>query len=943
MIDLKLGLESILPKERIKMRYIDLVSYASDAGFYHLEPKAVVLPKDDNEIIKLFEFSKSIKLPLVFRTGGTSLSGQAITDGILVDLSQNWDKISIEEGGNKVRVLPGITGAMVNAHLKKYRRKIGPDPASISAAMVGGIVSNNSSGMCCGVKLNSYHTVAHLTFILPSGSKYSTEANNDYDRFLSENAELAYELISIKKEIETNQDLKSEIRRKYLTKNTVGYSINSFLDYEHPLDILAHLLIGGEGTLAFISEVVFNTVPDYEFKATSLLYFPTITDACEALVPLINSGAMMIELMDRAALKAVENMDAIPDIVKTLPSSAAAFLIEYQDDNQDSLNQKVNQFLSSSSELDLIASPQFTRDTIEMAFLWKVRKGLFPAVGAVRASGTTVILEDVAVPVPMLGNAIIDLQVLFSKYHYENAIIFGHAKDGNIHFVVTQSFNSAYEIERYDLFLREVVDLIVNKYKGTLKGEHGTGRNMAPFVETEWGGEAYAFMKRLKIAVDPSNLLNPGVIINADKETHLRNLKDLPTVEKEVDTCIECGYCEHKCPSRDLTTTPRRRIVVRRALKRLEKANNKKLYNELASQFQYDGLDTCAVDGLCATACPVDINTGDLIKRLRSENHSQFANKVALLISKNFDIMQGLARFAMKSGSFANKLFGRKFMSKTTGLVKNIIPAMPLWTDEIPLPPSLIALDTVLKIDTNITETIVYFPSCISRMMGSYKGKENNVMETLISICNKTNINIVVLDNVNKLCCGQIFSSKGHVDAFNHMANSVVESMWKTSDGGKHPIVIDVSSCAYTITQLKNGLSDVNNEKYKKLKVYDTVAFLNDMILPRALVKVKKSKIALHSVCALEKLKIEHKLVTVAKHFAHEVILPKNNGCCGMAGDRGFLFPELTASATKKEKEELANQSCDAYYSSTKTCEMAMSQDIGVDYHSILYLVDESI
>lgn len=943
MIDLKIGLESILPKDRIKMRYIDLVSYASDAGFYHLEPKAVVLPKDDNEIIKLFHFSKSIKLPLVFRTGGTSLSGQAITDGILVDLSQNWDKITIEEDGNKVRVLPGITGAMVNAHLKKYKRKIGPDPASISAAMVGGIVSNNSSGMCCGVKLNSYHTVAHITFILPNGLKYSTEEDSDYDRFQKENSELANELNSIKAEIKTNDDLKTEIRRKYLTKNTVGYSINAFLDYDHPLDILAHLLIGGEGTLAFISEVVFNTVPDYEFKATSLLYFPSITAACDALVPLVDSGAMMIELMDRAALKAVENMDAIPDIVKTLPPTAAALLIEYQDENQKALLQKVNQFIESSVNLDLLAPPQFTTNTIEMAFLWKVRKGLFPAVGAVRASGTTVILEDVAVPVPMLGDAITDLQALFSKYQYENAIIFGHAKDGNIHFVITQSFNSASEIERYDLFLREVVDLIVRKYKGTLKGEHGTGRNMAPFVETEWGGDAYAFMKRLKMAVDPSSLLNPGVIINADKETHLRNLKDLPTVEKEVDTCIECGYCEHKCPSRNLTTTPRRRIVVRRALKRLEKANNKQLYNELASQFQYDGLDTCAVDGLCATACPVDINTGDLVKRLRSENHSLFANKIALLVSKNFAVMQGLARFAMNSGSIANQLFGRKFMTKTTQTFKNLIPAMPLWTDEIPQPPSLSKILSNNGSNKNTSETIIYFPSCISRMMGSYDGKDKNIMETLYSICDKTKVNIKVLDNVNKLCCGQIFSSKGHVDAFNHMANTVVEGMWKSSEEGKYPIIIDVSSCAYTITQLKKSLSDVNLEKYKKLKVYDTVAFLNDMVLPKALVKAKKSKIALHSVCALEKLKIEYKLVNIANHFADEVILPKNNGCCGMAGDRGFLFPELTESATKKEKEELENQSCDAYYSSTKTCEMAMSHDFGVDYHSILYLVDECI
>jgi D-lactate dehydrogenase len=200
----------------------------------------------------------------------------------------------------------------------------------------------------------------------------------------------------------------------------------------------------------------------------------------------------------------------------------------------------------------------------EQAFLWKVRKGLFPAVGAVRVSGTSVILEDLAFPVEQLGDAIIDLQRLFNEYGYYNAIIFGHAKDGNLHFVITQSFNETPEVDRYDKFMREVVKLVINKYDGALKAEHGTGRNMAPFVETEWGGDAYAIMKRIKKIIDPDNLLNPGVIINDDANVHIRNLKELPTVEEEVDKCIECGYCEHVCPSRDITTTPRGRFVARR-------------------------------------------------------------------------------------------------------------------------------------------------------------------------------------------------------------------------------------------------------------------------------------------------------------------------------------------------------------------------------------------
>jgi D-lactate dehydrogenase len=933
------ALKKILPENRIRTKYIDLVSFASDAGFYYLIPKAVVQPVNEAEMVALFKFSHQQNIPLVFRAGGTSLSGQSITDGILVDLSQHWNNIKIEDSGNLVRIQSGITGAMVNAHLKKYNKKIGPDPSSISAAMMGGILSNNASGMCCGVKLNSYHTVKYIRFILPDGNTFNTENREDYKRFENECGELCNTLSGIKALINSNLVLHQKIRNKYQTKNTVGYSLNSFIDYEHPLDILAHLLIGGEGTLAFIAEAVLQTVPDYSHKSTALLYFPTMYAACQAIVPLTDAGAVMVELMDRASLYAVENLKGMPAIVKTLPEAAAALLIEFQENSSEALEQSVNKFLASASQLSLLNAPAFTNDPAEQDFLWKVRKGLFPAVGAVRASGTTVILEDVTFPVEKLGDAIVDLQQLFKKYEYSNAIIFGHAKDGNIHFVVTQAFDTTEEIVRYDLFLREVVKLVVEKYDGSLKAEHGTGRNMAPFVETEWGADAYAVMKKIKLTVDPKLLLNPGVIINEDKEVHIKNLKELPPVEEEVDKCIECGYCEHKCPSRDITATPRRRIVIRRVLKQLQNAGDYANYKLLLSQYKYDVLDTCAVDGLCASACPVDINTGDLVKRLRRENHSVTANRIAVLIAKNFKTIEWMARAALKAGFAINKLFGKKAMSRLTVGAKKIIPSMPVWTTGIAYPPKLTGLQS-----TAVTQkSIVYFPACISRMLGTYDGKQKNIMDTFLSICNKLEIGVVVPENIKGTCCSQIFSSKGFKDAQQFTANAIVSKLFIDSKEGSLPIVIDVSSCAYTLHQLRPALTEDNKQKFDKLVILDSVDFLYEMVLPVAIVKQKKSNIVLHPVCSLEKMKTGNKLITVAKYFANDVTVPKNTGCCGMAGDRGFLFPELTAAATNAEAMEVSTKKYDAYYSTTKTCEMAMTEAVKENYESILYLVDEAI
>ena len=931
-------LEAILPKTRIKARLIDKVSYASDAGFYHLQPLAVVQPISEEEVKSLFRFSHQHQIPLTFRAAGTSLSGQSVTDGILVDLSQYWNLVKVEEAGDSVRVQPGVTGAHVNAYLKKFGKKIGPDPASINSAMMGGILSNNSSGMCCGVSRNSYHTTRFIRFILPDGLSYSTEKKDDYVRFREESKAIYDQLILLRDQIRNQPDVYDRIRQKYKTKNTVGYSVNAFIDHEEPLDILAHLLIGAEGTLGFIAEAVMQTVPDYPAKSTALLYFPDIYSACQAIVPLTLSGAEALELMDRASLRSVEDIHGVPDLLKTLPDSAAALLVEYQGNNDEELKIKSDKFLALLPDLSMLNTPVFTTNAIEQAFLWKIRKGMFPAVGAVRASGTTVILEDIAFPVAQLGDAILDLQKLFAVHGYEKAIIFGHAKDGNIHFVVTQAFSNPAEIQRYDLFIRDVVDLVVKRYDGTLKAEHGTGRNMAPFVSTEWGEEIYGVMKALKQVIDPQNLLNPGVIINEDKNAHLRNLKELPRVEEEVDKCIECGYCEYKCPSRNITLTPRRRIVVRRELVKLKRDGEQSSYKELLDEYQYDGLDTCAVDGLCATACPVDINTGLLVKRLRKENHNDFSNGIAMLVAKNFRPVAGAVKLALQAGNVMNRVLGPDTLIKTTGALKKVLPVMPLWSNQ--LHASSLKIDPEDKLKPTDTAAI-YFPTCISRNMGGSADQDLNVMEVFKKVSEKAEIGFWIPDDIAGTCCGQLFSSKGFKDAYTYTVNETIGKLWSWTDQGKYPVVLDISSCTHTLQDCRPALTTENQTRFDAMKIIDSIDYISDYLLPRLTIKNKKRNIVLHPVCSLQKMGLELKFLSIARQMAETVDIPLHAGCCGMAGDRGFLFPELTRSATLPEAMEVNLKKYDGYYSTSKTCEMALSDAVGKNYKSIIYLLNE--
>jgi D-lactate dehydrogenase len=941
--EIQAQLRTLINPSRILIRTIDRIAFASDASLYRLIPRAVVQPINSEEIRQLFLYSQKQKIPLTFRSGGTSLSGQAITDGILVDVGRYWRSAKVEQGGRLLRAQPGLIGQQANQMLKIYGAKIGPDPASISTARLGGILSNNASGMCCGVLQNAYHTLHSMTFLLPSGTEIDTAAPDADAQFREREPRLAQGLLELKRELETNEQLTARIRMKYCMKNTTGYSLNAFLDYSTPVEIFSHVLIGAEGTLAFIAEAVLETVPDLPVKYTGLLLFPDMHAACAAISPLHDAGAAALELMDRASLRSVEMKPGIPPGIRELPPTAAALLVEFQTSDLSGVRENAAKAKGAVVGLDLLAEPFFTDDPVEQESLWHIRKGLFPSVGAVRTRGTTVIIEDVAFPLEFLADAAVDLSRLFKKHGYANAIIFGHAKDGNLHFVITQGFNTESEVNQYREFMDDVVHLVVHKYDGALKAEHGTGRNMAPFVETEWGNEAYAIMQRLKALADPDNLLNPGVIINTNPEAHIADLKQLPVVESEVDKCIECGYCEPKCPSRDLTLTPRQRIVVRREMQRLKDAGDDPArYDEIKRDFPYMALDTCAVDGLCATACPVDIDTGQLIKRFRQLRHTALANRIALLMAKNMSLLEVSARRALGVGHAVERLFGLAFMQAITRLLDRASRRYcdePFWQwcAEMPRP----RRGSLPKRPRNSAEA-VYFPACISRMMGALPGEqqETTVMQALLNITDRAGVKLYLPKDIPGKCCGVPFSSKGFEAAHHASLDHTIENLFRWSNEGKLPIVVDTSPCTYGLKTARSHLTPENQAKFDKLTILDSIEFAHSRVLPKLKVYRKVNSVALHPVCSATKMAMTPRLVAISEACSETVLVPADAGCCAFAGDRGFLFPELTASATAVEAEQAKAEEHYGYFSSSRTCEIGMTRATGKVYRSYIHLLD---
>lgn len=939
------SLSQIISPERILTSYLHRIAYANDASYFRLVPQAVVQPNSISEIQALFKFTQTSRIPMTFRAAGTSLSGQAATDGILVDISKHWGNYRVEEEARLIRTQPGIVGGFLNNVLKPFGRRIGPDPASIDACMVGGILANNSSGMCCGVSENAYRTIHSMTFVLPNGFTFNTADPNARQIFENEQPHLANGLLALKGRILNStteykgERLAAKIRRRYQMKNNNGYLLNAFLDFDTPLDILTHLLIGSEGTLGFIAEAVLHTLPDYPRRYTGQLYFRNLRDAASAILPIKESGARAVEIMDRAALRSVQGYPDVPSVLRELPDGATAILVEYQAQDAESILAFQKSAEQVLKQIRLLHDPEFTDDPVAQAALWKTRKGIISSIGGMRLPGSTCINEDVVFPIHRLAEAVTDLQQLFAEFGYADGAVFGHAKDGNLHFLVNQAFNTEDDVAHYGRFMQAIVGIVSGKYDGALKAEHGTGRNMAPYVATEWGDEAYAIMRDLKSLFDPDNMLNPGVVINPDPNAHVTHLKSMALVAPEVDKCIECGFCESKCPSRRLTLTPRQRIVVQREISRLKVLGSDS--PELASvidDFDYAGIDTCAADGLCATACPVGINTGDFIKHLRAESIKNETS--AQWIANHFALAEKAIGWSVRMGHVAERIIGvngvkaislaaEKWMSTTT----------PKWNKHIPFPASIVEHSDSKRRDKK--KEFIYFPSCISRQLGM-PGASIALSEALRKIAQRANFALWIPHDVTGTCCGMPFASKGYAAAYKSTLHKTLLKLWGWSREGKYPIIMDTTSCTHTLRTCSDDLSDEDQELWKRLKILDGIEFLHDYALPKLDIRPLDEEVILHPNCSARKLGLDSKLLMIAQKCARSASVPLNLGCCAFAGDRGLLFPELTASATEKEAAEVNSREYDGYYSSNIPCEIGMSEATGKDYMSIVYLVERA-
>ncbi len=906
------------------------LAWGNDASFYRMIPRLVIEANSDEDIINILRTASKYEVPITFRASGTSLSGQSITESVLVLIKRSWDKVTLADDLSTITTQPGILGGRIQQILKPHDRRITPDPASIESASIGGIIINNASGMSCGTHANSDVMLQSAQLILADGTLLDTGSASSREAFKISHAAFLDSIIALRDRIMQDSELTELIKTKYAIKNVTGLNLLPFVRFTDPFDIIAHALAGSEGTLAFLSTATLRTEPINKCKASALICFDSIYNCCKAVQIMKPYHPNAVELFDRKALKSIESHPALPPYFKTLPAGAAALLVEVAGQSIEDINKQISILEGALTSLKTINPISFTSKESEYSQYWQLRSGIFPSVGAMRQIGTSCLIEDVAFPLDKLPEAAHELELLIEEYNYTDGVIYGHALEGNFHFIINQAFDNEAEVNRYHAFMEAVVRLVVDKYHGSLKAEHGTGRNMAPYVEHEWGKKAYAAMKELKAIFDPKGILNPGVIFNEDPNCHIQHLKPLPATHPSIDRCIECGFCERSCVTAEKTLSARQRIVLTREMNRI--ANDPSQKNRLERMFRdfrYQGVATCAGDGLCATTCPMKINTADLTHLYREHfNKQSRLNQWAGSFSEaHFEGFKTGAKGMLYVANTAHTVLGTKAMQAICSGMHNWSKQLiPLWTPAMPLP-----LRQAKNVEPKKSSLkVVYFPSCINQTFGASHKDHDPLHDVFVQVMERAGYEVIYPEGMKKLCCGTIWESKGFPEIAEKKTKELEEALWKASEQGKYPVVSDQSPC---LMRMKH--------EFKQVKPLDSVEFIHEHLLDKLPIKQINDRITIHLTCSTRKMNISDQIVAIAKKCCSDVFIPEEVGCCAFAGDKGFTHPEINQWALRKLKPQIEAKQITRGYSNSRTCEIGLTNSSGIPYQSIVYLVNE--
>ena len=883
--------------------------YATDASVYRKIPLAVAFPKGPNDIKTLIDFASKQNISLVPRTAGTSLAGQCVGEGIIVDTSKNYTRIlAFDEKNRTIRVEPGIVRDELNEFLKPFGLFFGPNTSTSNRCMIGGMVGNNSSGTTSIQYGVTRDKVIEMNTVLSDGSActFGDLSKKEFNEKLKGNSlesKIYNLLFSELSKKETQEEIRNEFPKASIHRRNNGYAIDALIDNEVfsdgkcPINV-AKLLCGSEGTLAFTTDVTLSL--DLLPPAHNIIvatHFESIQESLEAVVTAMNHNLYTCELMDKTILDCTKNnREQLKNRFFVQGDPAAILMMELCHDDPDIVKKNAQALIKELQDKNFgYAHPVLLGDDIEKAL--SLRKAGLGLLGNIVGDRKAVAcIEDTAVEVKDLPNYIAEFTAMMKSYDQE-AVYYAHAGAGELHLRPILNLKLSEDIHLFREITSKVAEL-VKKYKGSMSGEHGDGIVRSEFLSLMLGKKNYELMRRLKQVFDPQQIFNPGKIIDPwpmdaslryhpDREEPqietIQDFSDSQGILRAAEKCNGSGDCRKPvfaggtmCPSYRATknekdTTRARANMLREFLTNSEKSNRFD-HAELKEVF-----DLCLSCKACASECPSNVDVAALkaefLYQYQKENGVSFRTR---LFADNVKYN----KLGSMAPSITNLVLSTTLAKKIMGVAtQRSIPRLAQKTAKKWYHKNKKRFETNFYPNGQVYLFVDEFTNFYDDQIGK---------DSIITL-SKLGYEVMITDHEES---GRSFISKGLLDEAKELANINIDFFKEKINQNTPLIGIEPSAILTFRDEYLRLADDTENARLIANHTYTIEEFIEREIQKGKIRKnqftSKAKKIKVHGHCqqkSLSNMKATFSMLNLPQNFEVSIM---NTGCCGMAGSFGY-------------------------------------------------------
>lgn len=764
--DVPADLRALLPASQVLSDFASLTAYAVDASIYRVAPQAIALIESEADLVKLLDYARARGVPLTARCGGTNLTGNALGSGIILEFSRLRRLLAIDAGAALARVEPGLVLSELDRRLRPHGLMFGPDPSSGDMCQLGGMIGNNAAGPHTLKYGATKDNVVALRVLTADGrpliaQRYAV-GSDELRRLATEHAAIGRVLALL-----GAHGALIRSRRRQVSKNSSGYNLFDLADaFADGWFDLHKLIVGSEGTLALVTEATLRLVPRPPRRVAALAFLTRLEQVGDAVNALLELAPSALELLDASTLDLVgRERHGVPAAARSM------LLIEF---DAEPLARRAETAAALLARFDLAAPPRFAWEEPEQEAFWRIRKAIYPTLYRFDAARKPInFVDDVVVPARRLPELIAYLEKLLASEGVPVAI-YGHVGDGNAHINPLMDLRSPGEVERMARLARAIHATVIERFDGSLCGEHGDGRLRAEFLPALYGPELYQLFVKVKRAFDPDGILNPGVKLAATAFTE--NL-DAARLAKG---CATCGKCNVVCPAHDVA--------------REESNAARGWFHILTDQnYSYDKagrvVEACLNCKSCRVVCPAGIDVSAVVLERRAERPNALAGAVFRLQHQRTRLFETLLRAAAWTQPIWDRSLTRRLLDVATRpLLRALAPTARLAAD-VRLPRlarrTLRARHGALTPESGHTGTVAYFHGCAANYF------DDGVGDAVIRLLARVGVRPVL---PAQRCSGTPIETYGHRDLV--AANAAFNL---TALAGFDTVVTGCASCTYML------------------------------------------------------------------------------------------------------------------------------------------------